>query len=161
LQIIGKAGGLSSKEAVEGKMALGLNSLEVAGPIGSQAAGRPRERRSRTGTVQRLPVVSRAFMVGCVLALLQALDGVLTSLGVSRYGIAVEGNPLLRSLMEHFGHIPTLSLVKLIAISFVIVLSTYAKRLPWVQNAMGAISCIYLFTAILPWTYILFIQNHL
>ena len=101
------------------------------------------------------------MFVAAVLIILQALDGVLTSLGVSRYGIAAEGNPILRELMREFGHVHVLSIVKVTAIFFVLALSYYAQRLAWVQRAMGAISCIYLFTAILPWTYILFIQHWL
>ncbi len=99
------------------------------------------------------------MFVGLLLIVLQAADGVLTSLGVSRYGIAAEGNPILRWLMAEFGHVQTLGVVKFIACLFVVALGYYARRLQWVQNAMGAISCIYIFTAILPWTYILFIQG--
>ncbi|MFN8388707.1 MAG: DUF5658 family protein [Bdellovibrionota bacterium] len=133
-------------------MALGLNKVEAAAVGGYYPVG---------DMAQTLPGAQRAFAVGCVLVLMQALDGLLTSLGVSRYGVAVEGNPLLRTLMEQFGHVPILGLVKVIAILFVIALSYYAKRLPWVQNAMGAISCIYLFTAIIPWTYILFFSSRM
>lgn len=131
-------------------MDIGLNKAEAAG-MGGMCA--------QTEIVEA-STARKAMLVGLLLIILQALDGVLTSLGVSRYGIAAEGNPILRWLMLHFGHVQILSVVKVIAILFVITLSYYARKLPWVHNAMGAISCIYVFTAILPWTYILFFQPH-
>ena len=106
-----------------------------------------------------LPSQRSTMFVAVLLIVLQALDGILTSVGVSRFGIAAEGNPLLRNLMEEFGHVAILSVVKFLAILFVIAHSYYAQRQAWVHRAMGAISCIYIFTAILPWTYILFIQD--
>ncbi len=133
-------------------MALGLNKAQAAG------------RLTGCGAVPLSHPISdprKTMFVAGLLIVLQALDGVLTSLGVSRFGIAAEGNPILRELMREFGHIQILGIVKFTAILFVIALAYYAQRLAWVQRAMGAISCIYLFTAILPWTYILFIQNHL
>ena len=99
-----------------------------------------------------------ALLLGFILCSLQALDGILTSMGVSRFGTAIEGNPLIRTLMEEFGHVTALGLVKFCAILVVIALTCFAKRLPWVNNAMGAISCIYVFAAIIPWTYILFLK---
>ncbi len=102
-----------------------------------------------------------AFLVTSSLIVLQALDGILTSMGVSRYGVNAEGNPLLRALMSEFGNVPTLGMVKITAILFILALSYYAKRLPWIHNAMGAISCVYLFAAVLPWTYVLFISEWL
>lgn len=102
--------------------------------------------------------VRKAFFLGIILCVFQALDGVLTLVGVNRFGIDFEGNPFIRSLMEQFGHVPVLGLLKGLAVLMVIGLVFSAKRLPWVNNAMGALSCIYLIAAILPWTYILFVQ---
>ena len=103
---------------------------------------------------------SAAVITGSLI-LLQAADGVLTSMGVSRYGVGVEGNPFLRALMNEFGNVPTLGFVKFMAILFILALSYYARKLPWIHNAMGAISCVYLFAAVLPWTYVLFISEWL
>lgn len=130
-------------------MALGLNKVEAVGLAGF---GKVPAADANCGA-------RSALAVGALLALLQALDGVLTSLGVSRYGVAIEGNPILRSMMVQFGHIPTLGLVKLMAVIFVCTLTYYAQRQAWVRNAMGAITCVYFFAAVLPWTYILFIQS--
>ena len=103
----------------------------------------------------------RALLLGALLCSLQAADGFLTSMGVSRFGLSMEGNPMLRYLMLEFGHVATLSVVKLLAIFVVISLTYYARRITWVHNAMGAISCIYVFAAIVPWTYILFVKPYL
>lgn len=101
----------------------------------------------------------KVLLLGFFLASLQAADGVLTSIGVTRFGTSIEGNPVLRQLMEHFGHIPTLAILKLIAIIIVLSLTYLAQRRPWVHNAMGALTCVYLVAAILPWTYILFFKG--
>jgi hypothetical protein len=111
--------------------------------------------------IERSGQAQSAFLITTSLILLQAADGVLTSMGVSRYGVNAEGNPLLRALITEFGNVPTLGFVKCIAIVFILALYYYSKRLPWIQNAMGAISCVYLFAAVLPWTYVLFISEWL
>ncbi len=96
------------------------------------------------------------IMLGTMLAILQAMDGILTSIGVSRFGLHVEGNPLLRNLMELYGHAPALAITKGLAIFIVIFLTCLAHRVTWVKKALGALNCIYLFFAVLPWTYLLF-----
>ena len=102
----------------------------------------------------------KAFYLGLLLCILQAADGVLTSVGISRFGVAMEGNPFLRHMMLEFGHVPTLGFVKLLAIMIVISLAFFARKLPWINNAMGAISAVYVFAAIVPWTYILFVKPY-
>ncbi len=104
---------------------------------------------------------SDVLFLGIVLGLLQLADGVLTSIGVSRFGVGIEGNPLLRVLMTEFGHVPTLAMLKSFALFVVFGLTLLGLRLPWVKSAMGALTCIYLFAAILPWTYLLFIKPYL
>lgn len=99
-----------------------------------------------------------AVWLGIMLTVFQALDGFLTSAGIDRFGISVEGNPLLRLLMEEFGHIPVLTLLKSAAITLVICMTLLANRLPWIRHAMVAVGGVYLLAAILPWTYILYIR---
>jgi hypothetical protein len=41
-------------------------------------------------------------------------DTLLTAANVAKYGIAVESNPLLRSMMDHFGTMPGLAGTKLL-----------------------------------------------
>ena len=107
-------------------------------------------------TEQRLS--REVIVLGTMLVTLQVLDGILTSIGVSRFGTNVEGNPLLRELMLHFGHIPTLAVIKLFAVGIVFSLVALTPRLPWVKHALTAVSGVYICCAIIPWTYLLFIQ---
>jgi len=98
------------------------------------------------------------FATGMFLALLQILDGMLTNMGINQFGVSIEGNPMLRSMMLEYGHVPTLAVVKIISIILVLTLTVYSGRIPWVKNALGAVTGIYLVAAIAPWTYILFVQ---
>ena len=97
--------------------------------------------------------------LGAVLIAFQGMDGFLTAIGINRFGTAAEGNPLLRIMMEHFGHIQVLTMVKIAAVALVIIMTLLANRLPWIRHAMFGVCGLYLFAAIIPWTYILFIQN--
>ena len=98
--------------------------------------------------------------LGGSLCLLQAIDGIFTSMGVSRFGLDIEGNPVIRALMEDYGQVLVLTLLKLAAILAIITLIALAHRIPWLNHAMGALNCIYVLLAILPWAYILFIQPY-
>jgi len=131
-------------------MTVRLTEIERLRLIGVQ----PQAELART-----LPDSRKTMLLGALLIILQALDGILTSVGVSRYSLAKEGNPILRGLMAEFGHVPVLGAVKFAAILLILALCYYAQHLAWVQRVMGAISCVYLFTAVLPWTYILFFQS--
>jgi hypothetical protein len=103
---------------------------------------------------------SRDFIyLGLFFASLQVLDGVLTSVGVARYGIQKEANPVLRRLMEHFSPEQTLFLVKAGAIFVIVYLTVLARKIKWVKDLIGVLSCIYLFAAILPWIYILYVRH--
>lgn len=96
-----------------------------------------------------------AITLGFILCIMQALDGVLTTIGVSRFGIESEANPLIRSLMESYGEVFALALVKSFAIVAICVLVFLAHRVSWVSKALGYVTALYLFVAILPWTYLL------
>lgn len=104
-----------------------------------------------------LPTKS-VFALGMCLAFLQVLDGWMTSLGMTRFGVEMEGNLLLRDLMIQFGHVPTLTVIKLLSITLVMLLIVNSKRVPWIKGALGAMNCVYIVFAIIPWTYILFVQ---
>jgi hypothetical protein len=103
---------------------------------------------------------AQTMLAGAVLSTFQAADGILTSLGISRFGIAMEGNPLLRQLMVEFGHIPTLAVVKILAILLIIGLVIAARQFSWIRFALGGLTCFYMCAAILPWTYLLFFTPH-
>jgi hypothetical protein len=112
----------------------------------------------RGGLVRTFIPHKQVIVIGISLCVLQILDGLLTLMGVSRFGIDIEGNPLLRNLMLQFGSEFILLVTKLFAILVVILLTTLAHKIFWIKNALAAVSCVYLFGAILPWTYILFVK---
>lgn len=109
----------------------------------------------------RISIQAEAIIFGSLLCVLQALDGYLTSLGVNRFGIEIEANPIIRYLMFSIGEIPALALIKSMAFVAIVILMFLAHRLNWIPRVMGVVATLYLFVAILPWTYILFIRDYL
>jgi uncharacterized membrane protein len=83
--------------------------------------------------------------------LAQCFDGVFTYVGVMTYGVGIEANPLLASLMAAFGHGVALTVAKVIAAGLGICL-----HLRGVHSAVAALAGFYLLVAIVPWTIILF-----
>ncbi len=81
----------------------------------------------------------------------QALDGVLTYVGVSVYGMHMEGNPIIGWLMTAIGQGPALAAAKLTAGSFGV-----ALHLSAVHKAVALLAVFYLAIAVLPWVAILF-----
>ncbi|MGH9409123.1 MAG: DUF5658 family protein [Vicinamibacterales bacterium] len=92
-------------------------------------------RRSRFGDV-----VLVAFLLA------QALDGVLTYVGVRTYGLRMEGNPLLAWLMASVGHGLGLAAAKTAAGAFGIALHMSA-----VHRVVAVLAAIYFVAAVLPW----------
>ncbi len=103
-----------------------------------------RDMRLRTAWFANLVVV--VFLVA------QACDGVLTYIGVSLYGIGIEGNPLLAWLMETMGEGAALATAKGMAGAFGI-----ALHLSAVHRVLAALSAFYVAVAIIPWLAILFL----
>ena len=87
-----------------------------------------------------------------VFLLAQALDGVLTYIGVSTYGLHVEGNPLIGWLMVAMGQGPALAAAKLTAGFFGVVLHLTA-----VHRAVALLAGFYLIVAVVPWLVVLFV----
>ena len=87
-----------------------------------------------------------------VFLLAQALDGVLTYVGVSTYGPGMEGNPLIAWLMAQMGEGAGLAAAKLTAGAFGI-----ALHLSAVHRAVALLAAFYVVVAIAPWTMILFV----
>jgi hypothetical protein len=83
--------------------------------------------------------------------LVQVLDGALTYTGVISFGVSIEGNPLLGWLMTLVGEGPALAGTKVLAGCCGI-----ALHLTAVHRVLGALTCIYLAAAIVPWTALLF-----
>jgi uncharacterized membrane protein len=85
--------------------------------------------------------------------LAQACDGVLTYVGVSQYGLAVEGNPLLGWLMASCGSAMALAVAKGTAGAFGI-----ALHLSAVHRIVAILAVFYLAAAVFPWITILFLR---
>lgn len=77
----------------------------------------------------------------------QALDGVLTYLGVTAWGLSIEGNPLISTAMHHAGWATGLAAAKLVAVAFGIVL-----HLQRVHHLVAILTVFYVGAAIVPWT---------
>ena len=87
-----------------------------------------------------------------VFLLAQVLDGVLTYIGVSTYGITVEGNPLISWLMTSLGEGPGLATAKVTAGGFGI-----ALHVAGVHRAVALLAAFYYVVAIGPWVTILYL----
>jgi len=100
----------------------------------------------------RLPTARFADVVVVVFLVAQACDGVFTYVGVSLYGVGIEGNPLLAWLMTSIGEGPALAAAKVLAGAFGI-----ALHLTAVHRVLAALSAFYVAVAVLPWIAILFL----
>lgn len=98
---------------------------------------------------------SAGYIFGWLLICAQVLDGVLTYLGTSRFGLEAEGNPLLRFLMETFGSASALVMTKICAIFIVFFLMSMMSRLSWLRSTLGGLTVLYAIMAIIPWTILL------
>ena len=86
-----------------------------------------------------------------IFLLAQALDGVLTYVGVSTFGARMEGNPFIGWLMSAMGQAAGLATAKLAAGVFGI-----ALHLSAVHKAVALLAVFYVAVAVLPWIVILF-----
>ena len=77
----------------------------------------------------------------------QGLDGALTYLGVSTWGLGIEANPLVSSAMSYAGWAAGLTGAKLLAVAFGILL-----HLQRVHHLVAMLTVFYVCVAILPWT---------
>ncbi|HEX6590325.1 MAG TPA: DUF5658 family protein [Longimicrobiales bacterium] len=100
----------------------------------------------------RLPTARFADVVVVVFLVAQACDGVFTYVGVSLYGVGIEGNPLLAWMMTSMGEAPALAAAKMLAGAFGI-----ALHLTAVHRILAALSAFYVAVAVLPWIAILFL----
>jgi hypothetical protein len=81
----------------------------------------------------------------------QILDGILTYIGVSAFGIAAEGNPILAWMMATYGEVIALAGAKIIAALCGVALYVLA-----VDRLLAALTLVYVGVAIVPWTLVLF-----
>ncbi len=91
-------------------------------------------------------------VIGFVLA--QALDGVLTYVGVSSVGHVTEGNPLLAGLMATVGLGPGLLSAKLCACGL-----GAALHVSGAHRLVALLTALYFVAAVLPWTAVLTVAS--
>ena len=82
--------------------------------------------------------------------LTQILDGVLTYVGVSIFGVAAEGNPILAWLMTSYGEVMALTGAKLVA-----ALCGVALYMLAVDRLLAVLTLVYIGAALVPWTLVL------
>ena len=86
----------------------------------------------------------------------QFLDGVLTYMGLSIFGITMEGNVILRDLMQLLGLELSLFFVKSLAVVLTICLCRLSKTNQNITVVMLALIFMYLYFALIPWTRLIF-----
>ena len=90
-------------------------------------------------------------LVFAAFLLAQILDGILTYVGVSIFGIASEGNPLLSWLMASYGEVLALAAAKTVA-----ALCGVALYVLNVDRLLAMLTLVYIGAAVVPWTLVLF-----
>jgi hypothetical protein len=78
--------------------------------------------------------------------LAQAADGVMTYVGVTTFGVHLEANPLLASLMDAFGYGAAVTGAKIVASGLGISL-----HLVGVHRILAILTGVYFVAAVLPW----------
>jgi hypothetical protein len=90
-----------------------------------------------------------------LLIIAQFLDGILTHVGVSRFGIQAEANPLIVLMIEFFGLTLALIVAKTIGVILAIIIHKIyhlSSKSHAVFASMIAVNILYWGRAILPWT---------
>ena len=86
-----------------------------------------------------------------VFLLAQCFDGVFTYVGVVSFGMSIEANPLIATLMAHLRSRRGLTGAKLVAAALGICL-----HLRQIHSAVAVLAGFYIVVAIVPWVVILF-----
>lgn len=85
-------------------------------------------------------------LVLAIFLIAQVLDGGLTYIGVSRFGIEAEGNTLLSTLMHAWGPAPALIAAKLFSSACGVILFAVS-----VYRVLAAAAGAYIGVAVFPW----------
>jgi uncharacterized membrane protein len=104
----------------------------------------PKVWKPRLGRTLYGDVAIVAFLIA------QCLDGIFTYVGVNIYGLGVEANPLIASLMASVGHGTALFGAKCVAGALGMCL-----HLREIHSAVAALAGFYVAVAIVPWVTIL------
>jgi Domain of unknown function (DUF5658) len=86
--------------------------------------------------------------------MVQALDGVLTYIGIAWWGPGIEANPIVSSAVAYAGVGPGLTATKLVAAGCGIIL--YVRR---VHALVAFLTAVYIAVAILPWAVVFLFVN--
>ena len=108
--------------------------------------------QTRVGT---LTLSKKVAILGCALMTLQIMDGALTYLGLKLLGVQMEGNSVLRGVIQMYGIAPALFIAKGAALVGVGVLMSAAHRRKWVRPIIFALCAVYTTLAVVPWLVIL------
>ena len=92
------------------------------------------------------------IVLGLILIALQIADAILTNIGMNLFGTGMEGNSLLRSVMENYGTVAALTVSKAFAIATIIALVYLSSQIQWIKGALKGVIVIYFSFAIAPWT---------
>ena len=91
-------------------------------------------------------------VVVIVFLLAQCFDGIFTYVGVTSFGLHVEANPVIVTLIGALGHVAALTLAKTVAAALGICL-----HLRQMHGAVALLAAFYVLVAIIPWVMILFV----
>jgi hypothetical protein len=83
--------------------------------------------------------------------LMQCLDAVFTYLGVAKWGLTIEANPIISAAMSAAGVVGALGIAKGVAIGFGMLL--HLRR---VHTLVALLTAVYFALAIVPWTTLFF-----
>jgi hypothetical protein len=83
--------------------------------------------------------------------ILQCLDGIFTYVGVVTFGIAIEANPLVATLMTQLGNGAGVTAAKMLAAGLGIGLHLYG-----IHVALAVLTAFYFTVAVGPWAVVLF-----
>jgi hypothetical protein len=105
----------------------------------------------RSSLSRRLPNSNtRAFWALALFVAVQIADGVLTAVGIGRFGPSIEANPLLVHSMVTFGSAPALLMAKAVAIVAGGLLHAHSYHL-----VLALLTVAYVFATLIPWAILL------
>ena len=116
----------------------------------------PKQTREIVREERKREELATSICILCgILAVIQILDGVLTAMGIARFGLSIEGNPLVRAVMLQFGYVPALILTKSVALLIIAGIAKFGLQYSWVTKALATLITVYMVAAIIPWVTIL------
>ena len=123
--------------------------------MGREGRGRRKWPVWRSDVLLHRTVAERSRFGDAVIVLFllaQAADGVMTYVGVTTFGVHLEANPLLASLMDVFGYGTAVTGAKVVASGLGISL-----HLVGVHRILAILTGVYLVAAVLPWAGLLWV----